>query len=60
MQEFNPTEEMIADFLTKPLQGALFRKFRDLLLGIKEEDYVKYRKKYSETLKEFGLDSGIT
>ena len=28
-----PTGEMIADFLTKPLQGAMFRKFRDLPMG---------------------------
>jgi len=28
-----PTEEMLADFFTKPLQGSLFRKFRDVLLG---------------------------
>ena len=28
-----PTEQMLADFLTKPLQGALFRKFRSVLLG---------------------------
>jgi hypothetical protein len=27
------TESMLADFLTKPLQGALFRKFRDVILG---------------------------
>ena len=30
-----PTEEMLADFYTKPLQGALFNKFRDVLLGHK-------------------------
>jgi len=30
-----PTEKMIADFLTKPLQGKLFRKFRDIILGYK-------------------------
>ncbi len=29
-----PTGEMITDFLTKPLQGAMFCKFRDLLMGI--------------------------
>ena len=29
-----PTGEMIADFLTKPLQGAMFCKFRDLLVGV--------------------------
>jgi hypothetical protein len=27
------TESMLADFLTKPLQGTLFRKFRDVILG---------------------------
>eukprot|EP00957_Ditylum_brightwellii_P211272 15365980-Ditylum_brightwellii.AAC.1 len=27
------TEEMVADFFTKPLQGALFRKFRELILN---------------------------
>jgi hypothetical protein len=28
-----PTLEMLADFFTKPLQGTLFRKFRDVILG---------------------------
>jgi hypothetical protein len=27
-----PTDKMIADFLTKPLQGKAFVKFRDLLM----------------------------
>ena len=34
-----PTKEMIADYFTKPLQGALFRKFRDLIMGIDMNDY---------------------
>jgi hypothetical protein len=29
-----PIEEMIADLFAKPLQGELFVKFRDLILGI--------------------------
>ena len=29
-----PTGDMIADFSTKPLQGALFRKFRDQIMGV--------------------------
>jgi hypothetical protein len=33
-----PTLQMIADFFTKPLQGTLFRKFRDVLMGIKHMD----------------------
>jgi hypothetical protein len=32
--EWCPTGEMIADFMTKPLQGALFKKFRDLIMGV--------------------------
>ena len=30
-----PTEIMLVDFFTKPLQGSLFRKFRDVLVGYK-------------------------
>jgi hypothetical protein len=33
-----PTLQMLADFFTKPLQGALFRKFRDVILGYKHVD----------------------
>ena len=29
-----PTEEMIADFYTKPLQGKQFKKMRDILMGL--------------------------
>ena len=29
-----PTEEMVADFFTKPLQGKLFYFLRDLIMGI--------------------------
>ena len=33
--EYCPTSKMIADFFTKPLQGALFTKLRDVVLGYK-------------------------
>jgi hypothetical protein len=33
--EYLPTEDMIADFFTKPLQGELFKTLRDKVLGIK-------------------------
>jgi hypothetical protein len=29
-----PTEHNVADFLTKPLQGARFRQFRSQLMGM--------------------------
>ena len=32
--EYCPTKSMVADFFTKPLQGSLFRKFRDQILGV--------------------------
>jgi hypothetical protein len=43
-----PTLQMLADFFTKPLQGALFRRFRDVLLGYAHidtlaADLLKYR-----------------
>jgi hypothetical protein len=31
--EWCPTKDMVADFLTKPLQGLAFKKFRDLIMG---------------------------
>jgi hypothetical protein len=42
-----PTEQMLADFLTKPLQGGMFRRFRNILMGyghtnnLKEHDSPK-------------------
>ena len=32
--EHCPTERMIADFYTKPLQGALFIKMRNFIMGL--------------------------
>jgi hypothetical protein len=32
--EYCPTGEMIADFFTKPLQGSLFKKFRDQIMNV--------------------------
>jgi hypothetical protein len=29
-----PTTDVIADYMTKPLQGKLFRRFRDLIMGL--------------------------
>ena len=31
--EYCPTEIMLADFFTKPVQGSLFKFFRDIITG---------------------------
>ena len=53
--QYCPTEEMIADYFTKPLQGSLFKKFRNLILGIAEEDFNEYKSEYNQALITFGL-----
>ena len=32
--EWCPTREMVGDYMTKPLQGALFHKFHDQIIGM--------------------------
>ena len=32
--EWCPTADMVGDYMTKPLQGATFKKFRDLIMGV--------------------------
>ena len=41
-----PTGDMIADFFTKPLQGAQFVKFRDAVLGIVAKNDNEYLATY--------------
>jgi hypothetical protein len=36
--EYCPTGDMVGDFFTKALQGSLFRKFRALIMNIKNGD----------------------
>ena len=31
--QYCPTDKMLADYFTKPLQGSLFRKFRAIVMG---------------------------
>ena len=42
-----PTECMLADYLTKPLSGSLFRLFRDIIMG-----HVSIDKLFNHALKE--------
>ena len=50
-----PTGEMKSDFYTKPLQGAVFIKHRDSLLGIDHNDmpiYIDYHSKYMTSIEK--------
>jgi hypothetical protein len=53
--KYCPTKEMIADFFTKPLQGALFYKFRDVILGVDPKDFDEYKKQYYAALEKYKL-----
>ena len=43
-----PTEEMLGDFYTKPVQGSLYKRFRNNILGITEEECFQYEQDYNE------------
>ena len=40
---------MIADYFTKPLQGSLFHKFRNAILGISDTSYIAIKVAYEAT-----------
>jgi hypothetical protein len=40
--EYCPILNMLGDYFTKPLQGSLFRKFQNIILGINEVDVPMY------------------
>ena len=41
-----PTKELVADFLSKPLQGSRFRFHRNSILGIKDADEASHAESY--------------
>ena len=48
---YHPTEDMVSDYLTKPLQGSLLRKHRNCILGITERDEAEAQRLYSIRIK---------
>ena len=45
---YHPTKEMVSDYLTKPLQGSLFRTHRNSLMGHDEDSITRYHKEYND------------
>ena len=46
---------MVADVMTKPLQGSQFQKFRNAVLGISGDMVPSYNKEARKVLREMGL-----
>jgi hypothetical protein len=41
-----PTKEMVSDYLTKPLQGSVFRTHRNSIMGVSENELSHYQDEY--------------
>ena len=51
---YHPTKQMVSDYLTKPLQGSLFRTHRNSIMGHSEDSISLYRKEYSDAKASMG------
>ena len=52
---YYPTEKMVADFSTKPLQGKVFVAHQNIIMRICEDDYRIHKQQYKEALKRYDL-----
>ena len=50
-----PTHDMIGDYFTKVLQGSQFRRFCNIILGIREDDIPAYNASGRYFLEELKL-----
>ena len=50
--EFCPTFDMIGDSFTKALQGSQFHRFRNIVIGINEDDIPAYNASGRPLLEE--------
>ena len=53
--EFCTTFYLIGDYFTKALQGSQFRRFRDIVLGIHEDEISAYNASGRALLEELKL-----
>ena len=69
--QYCPTDEMIGDFFTKPLGGAKFRRFRNIIMNISHDEhgpvdvdeltaihYEKMKRRIGESKPMQSIDSG--
>ena len=46
---------MVADYSSKPIQGSLFIRKRDMIQGIKTKDFGVYKSWYERVLRKYDL-----
>ena len=51
---YHPTKQMVSDYLTKPLQGCLFRTHRNSIMGHTEDSISRYQQEYSDAKASIG------
>jgi hypothetical protein len=51
---YHPTKQMVSDYLTKPLQGSLFRIHRNSIMGHTEDSISLYRTAYAKAKEDSG------
>ena len=49
-----PTASMVADYLSKPIQGSLFRVHRNTLMGVTEQEIKQFKIDYEEAKRTQG------
>jgi hypothetical protein len=54
--EYCPTEQMVADYFTKPLQGSLFKRLRDVIVNIDSSSV--YHSSHKSVLEEINDQDG--
>ena len=52
---YYPTEKMWADFSSKPTQDLLFKQQRNIVMGLKEEDFPMYKAWYKRVIEKYDL-----
>ena len=50
-----PTDKMVVDLISKPLQGSTLRHHRNMMQGIIDNDFVLHKEWYKCTFEQYGL-----
>ena len=52
-----PTEKIWADFSSKPTQGLLFKQQRNIVMGLKEEDFPMHEAQHKRVITKYELQN---